>query len=123
MHDLNMPPAQPFAEMLSFDQYYELTKDEAWKVFNEFTDPLDWFNLEQDWRWPGFIETLGDPGLEDGLVHIGNSVAQHLESFKDLRWRGISHGVGNIDRGRPGIDRGLHHTTKEIVLGSAGILR
>ena len=60
---------------------------------------------------------------DHGPVDVGHAVDQCRDRLSHVGRRGIAHGVGNVDRGRPRLDRRLHHPAEKIQLGSSGIFR
>ena len=59
---------------------------------------------------------------DDGLVDVRNTIEQHLESVIDFAGRRISNRVGDIDRGRAGIDCRLDNAAEKVVLCPTRIL-
>ena len=65
------------------------------------------------WQWVAKI-TVSAPGTRS------SSIADQLRAFAR---GGIADGVGDVDRGRPGLDRDLDHAAEIIVLGPGGVHR
>ena len=59
---------------------------------------------------------------EARLVGIRHALAQHLDQGEIFLRHGIADGVGNVDGGGAGIDRGLDAAAEEIVLGAGAVL-
>ena len=61
-------------------------------------------------------------GREARLVGIGHALAHHLEQREIFLRHRVADGVGDIDGGGAGIDRGFHAAAEEIVLGAGAVL-
>ena len=59
---------------------------------------------------------------EPRLVGVRHPLAQHRDEREILVRDGVADGVGDVDRGGAGLDRGLHAAAQEIVLGAGGVL-
>jgi hypothetical protein len=59
----------------------------------------------------------------DGLVGIGNALAQGLDEIAIQLGNGIAHGIRHIDRGGALGNHGLEHPAKEIHVAAVSILR
>jgi hypothetical protein len=59
---------------------------------------------------------------EDGFVAIGHPFNQFLDQVTKLGGQAITYGIGDIDRGRTGLDHRLQHPAQKIDLRAAGIL-
>ena len=60
---------------------------------------------------------------EHGLVRIGNALAQVVNQGAELGGDVVAHGIGNVHRGRPGLDHRLQHPAQETQIRTPGILR
>ena len=60
---------------------------------------------------------------EDGLIRVRHALAQHLDHLVELLRHGVADGVGHVDRGSAGLDRGLHAAAQEIRLGARCVHR
>ena len=56
------------------------------------------------------------------LVGIRHPFAQHLDEREIFLRHGIADGVGNVDGGGAGLDRGLDAAAEEIVFGAGAVL-
>ena len=60
---------------------------------------------------------------EDDRVGARHAFAQHRDEGRGFARRGIAHRVGDVDRARPRLDRGLDHAAEEIMLGPRRVHR
>ena len=60
-------------------------------------------------------------GGDDDLVHAGDAGQQHGDEGVVFLGRRIADGIGNVDRGGTGLDRGFAHPAQVIVLGAGGV--
>ena len=54
---------------------------------------------------------------------VGRSLAHDAHQFTELGGGGVAHGVGNVDRRRPALDRDAEALEQEVQLGPGGVLR
>ncbi len=71
----------------------------------------------------GHAEIVVAMGGKDHLVGARHLLDQHPNEVSALARRGIAHGIGNIDRGRPRLDRDLDHPAEIIMLGPGRVHR
>ena len=62
-------------------------------------------------------------GGEDHLVRAGHRFDQHADQVGAFARRGVAHGIGDVDRGRPGLDGDLDHAAQVIPFGAGGVHR
>ena len=56
-------------------------------------------------------------------VDVGHAFTQALDHVMHLRRSGVAHGVGDVDRGRTGVDDSLHDAAEEVDFRPRGVLR
>ncbi len=61
-------------------------------------------------------------GGEDHPVRAGNGGAEKVQKFPELRGEGIAHGVGDVDRSRPGRNGDPHGPGQEVPVASGRVL-
>ena len=69
----------------------------------------------------GEAEVVVAMGAEDRAVGVGHPLDDRLEEAGDLVRRRVSDRVGQVDRGRAGIDDGLDDATQEIQVAAGGV--
>ena len=62
-------------------------------------------------------------GRKDRLVAVRHALEQHGDQRPELLRHRVADGVGNVDRRRPRLDRGLDTAAQEIMLGARAVLR
>ena len=59
---------------------------------------------------------------DDGLADVRHALAEGADDAGVLGGRGVADGVGDVDRGRAGLDGGLDDLAEEVDLGARGVL-
>ena len=60
---------------------------------------------------------------EAGFLEAGNVLLEVLEVGRELFWRGVAHGVRDVDGGGAFFYSGLHDFGQESLVGAGGVLR
>ena len=67
-------------------------------------------------------EVIVTVGGKDNAIGAGDVLDQVAEDRRILAGIGVADGVGDVDRRRPGADRGLNAAAQHIALGAGGVL-
>ena len=59
---------------------------------------------------------------DHGIANIRNPADEILNDFSHMLWSGIPDGIRNVDRGCPGSNCCLHHTTEKVGFSTSSIL-
>ena len=60
---------------------------------------------------------------DDGLVDIPDVLVDARDELVELLRRGVAHGVGNVDRGRAGVDGGFEQAVDVVRVAPGGVHR
>ena len=61
-------------------------------------------------------------GRQDDLIRPRHMLQNVTEDVAIFAWIAVAHCVGQVDRGRPGLDGGLNTAAQEILFGTGGVL-
>lgn len=88
-----LPHAIPSTQdKLRFETYYQMSKSDAWSIFNDYIHPYDWIQREHALHGPSFLSTTANPdatlyqarNYAVALQQKLNPTLQHIQQLKGL---------------------------------------